>query len=251
MKLILVLISTAMLLGSCSTMHIEKRKYRNGWYVEKQSNSVKPVTKSQNDDVSVLTETDKKQAEPASSEQEFQPSAPAGNTNQQNNVVPNEVTPVSIANTTDKSVEKQSAPQTQASYPAVAADTKQPTDTIIVNDNAKPAKKQGFVHRISETKPHNRVLIGLGLLVFFAVLTLLFLPLSIMVAPMLAIVPFAFIISGIIDMIRKQRGTLTSSKSFKTFLTLFLTAIWTGFIATMVWIGYILVSLAFKIFGAA
>jgi hypothetical protein len=232
-------------------MHIEKRKYRNGWYVEKQSNSVKPVTKSQNYDVSVLTETDKKQAEPASSEQEFQPSAPAGNTTQQNNVAPKEVAPVSTSNTIDKLVEKQQATQTQASYPAVAADTKQSTDTIIVADNAKPAKKRGFVHRISETKPHNRVLIGLGLLVFFALLTLLFLPLSIMVAPMLAIVPFAFIISGIIDMIRKQRGTLTSSKSFKTFLTLFLTAIWTGFIATMVWIAYILVSLAFKIFGAA
>jgi sulfur carrier protein ThiS len=251
MKHILVLISTAILLGSCSTMHIEKRKYRNGWYIEKQSNTVKPVIKTQNVDVSVLTETDKKQAELVCSEQEFQPSAPAGNTTQQSNVSPKEVAPVITANTTNKSVEKQPATQTQASYPALAADTKQPTDTIIVNDNAKPVKKQGFVHRISETKPHNRVLIGLGLLALFAVLTLLFLPLSILVAPLLAIVPFAFIISGIIDMIRKQRGTLTSTKSFKTFLTLFLAAIWTGFIATIVWIGYIVVGLLFMIFRAA
>lgn len=251
MKHLLAVISTAMLFASCSTLHIEKRKYRNGWYVEKQSNSVKPETKTRNVDVTVPEETDKKQAEPLSSEQEFPPSAADGNVTQQNDMTSKEVNPVSTANTTDQAVNKQPAAPTQALHTAVPADTKQPTDTIIVTDSDNPEKKRGFVHRISETKPHHRVFIGLGLLAVFALFTLLFFPLSIIIAPMLAIVPLAFIISGIIDMVRKQRGTLTSSKSFQTFLTLFLTAIWTGFIATMVWLAYILVSLVFELLKAA
>ncbi|MGL5891888.1 MAG: hypothetical protein ACRC3B_18490, partial [Bacteroidia bacterium] len=86
---------------------------------------------------------------------------------------------------------------------------------------------------------------------FFSALTFFALPILILVAPMIVLVSLALIISGIVDMIRKERGTLTSEKAFKTFLTLFLSAIWTGFVATVIWLVFLFVSILGLIFGAS
>ncbi|MGL5890025.1 MAG: hypothetical protein ACRC3B_09070, partial [Bacteroidia bacterium] len=205
MKYILALISTAILLGSCSTMHIEKRKYRNGWYIEKQSNAVKPLKLKTSDSLTVLAEAETEPAVPQNNEQELQPAIVAETNNQQNNISEVNKASVSSEAATEQSLNKQPIAETPAVENAdnhCLPDVKQPTDTVVVKENVPTEKKRGLVRRISESKPHNRVLFGLGLLIFFSALTFFVLPILILVAPMIVLVSLALIISGIVDMIR-------------------------------------------------
>jgi hypothetical protein len=213
MKNILSFFIVTFLLSSCSSLHIEQRKYRKGWYVSNNSNKKKPntlaATNSSDNQPADLTETVSTfkdsviEVEPVHSYPEHTQEIKA--------VTSNTALPL-FADVSRALAESAQVKKTERTDRQSGVETKRKQPETVLHPSAhKPLPTIDETRNIA-ARIHPAVKISAGLILMTVVTFILFLT-----TPLLWFFAFLFglalFIAGIIDLVQRHRGTYTPEKA--------------------------------------
>ncbi|MCU0434553.1 MAG: hypothetical protein MUC87_13955 [Bacteroidia bacterium] len=218
MKNLLAFLALVLMLSSCSTLHIEQRKYRKGWYVENSSRTKKD--KPQSTPVAAEENT------PAQAGENVTPAPEAENTETA------EVTALPAAETPSATTAPAASVNEEPAKPAEAAKTYQKTkpqaQSTLASHKAhsecaqpahqlnKPGPKFSEAKKAAkQMSPLSKILLGLLFMIGVGLVLGIMMPFF---GPIGFFLGLAFLIAGIADAIQKRRGKLTPESSSRNFI---------------------------------
>lgn len=240
MKNILSFFIITFFLSSCSSLHIEQRKHRKGWYVSQHSNKKK---------INTLSATSRSDNQPAALTEaisafkdsviEIEPvqSCPE-NIQEMKAVTANTTSPlftvVPQAPAESVHVKKTKRADKQAGTPAKSKQS----ETVLKPSAGKPLPTVDEARNIAD-KIHPAVKIAVGLVFMTVVTFILFLT-----TPFLWFCAFLFglalIIAGIIDLVQRRRGTYTPDKAARNLRGSLVAMIALGAVMTVIFMAFLI-----------